>query len=108
MVSTLSPVLWATLPICIDCSLIISINSGVYSRVKREMNSDPESLGLKSTAMEGLLARKSILDRMRGPRNMTNVAGIEVPSTSPIFLTIVAIHILLGLACIITGAVVCA
>jgi peptidoglycan/LPS O-acetylase OafA/YrhL len=36
---------------------------------------------------------------------MTNVAGIEVPSTSPIFLTIVAVHILLGLACIITGAV---
>jgi hypothetical protein len=36
---------------------------------------------------------------------MTNVAGIEVPSTSPIFLTIVAIHVLLGLACIITGAV---
>jgi hypothetical protein len=36
---------------------------------------------------------------------MTNVAGIEVPSTSPIFLTIVAIHVLLGLACVITGAV---
>src|SRR5258708_37758483 len=40
-----------------------------------------------------------------GPRNMTNVAGIEVPSTSPIFLTIVAVHVLLGLACVITGAV---
>jgi len=36
---------------------------------------------------------------------MTNVAGIEVPSTSPIFLTIVAVHVLLGLACVITGAV---
>jgi len=36
---------------------------------------------------------------------MTNVAGIEVPSTSPIFLTIVAFHVLLGLACVITGAV---
>src|SRR5579863_9138244 len=36
---------------------------------------------------------------------MTNVAGIEVPSTSPIFLTIVALHVLLGLACVITGAV---
>jgi len=33
------------------------------------------------------------------------VAGIEVPSTSPIFLTIVAVHVLLGLACVITGAV---
>jgi hypothetical protein len=31
MVSTLSPVLWATLPIFIDYSLIISIKSGVYS-----------------------------------------------------------------------------
>jgi uncharacterized membrane protein len=40
-----------------------------------------------------------------GPRNMTNVAGIEVPSTSSIFLTIVAVHVLLGLACVITGAV---
>jgi uncharacterized membrane protein len=28
-----------------------------------------------------------------------------VPSTSPIFLTIVALHVLLGLACVITGAV---
>lgn len=36
---------------------------------------------------------------------MTNVAGVEVPSTSPIFLTIVALHVLLGLACVITGAV---
>jgi uncharacterized membrane protein len=36
---------------------------------------------------------------------MTNVAGIEVPSTSPAFLTIVALHVLLGLACVITGAV---
>jgi uncharacterized membrane protein len=36
---------------------------------------------------------------------MTNVAGIEVPSASPIFLTIVAVHVLLGLACVITGAV---
>jgi hypothetical protein len=29
------------------------------------MYSDPESLGLKSTAMERLLARKSILDKIR-------------------------------------------
>jgi peptidoglycan/LPS O-acetylase OafA/YrhL len=38
-------------------------------------------------------------------RDMTNVAGIEVPSTSPIFLTIIGFHVLLGLACVITGAV---
>lgn len=36
---------------------------------------------------------------------MTNVAGIEVPSTSPIFLAIVALHVLLGLACVLTGAI---
>jgi hypothetical protein len=36
---------------------------------------------------------------------MTKVAGIEVPSTSPIFLTIIAFHVLLGLVCVITGAV---
>ena len=32
------------------------------------------------------------------------VAAIEIPSTSPIFLTVVAPHVLLGLACVISGA----
>ena len=36
---------------------------------------------------------------------MTNIAGIHIPSTSPIFLAIVALHVLLGLACVLTGAV---
>lgn len=36
---------------------------------------------------------------------MTDVAGIRIPSTSPIFLAIVALHVLLGLACVVTGAV---
>jgi hypothetical protein len=36
---------------------------------------------------------------------ISNVAGIEIPSTSPIFLTIVGVHILLGLACVVTGAI---
>lgn len=36
---------------------------------------------------------------------MTDIAGIQVPSTSPIFLAIVALHVLLGLACVLTGAV---
>lgn len=36
---------------------------------------------------------------------MTSIAGIQVPSTSPIFLAIVGGHILLGLACVLTGAV---
>lgn len=36
---------------------------------------------------------------------VTNLAGIEIPSTDPIFLTVVGIHILLGLACTVTGAI---
>jgi hypothetical protein len=36
---------------------------------------------------------------------VTRLAGIEVPSSSPIFLTVVALHVLLGLACVVTGAV---
>jgi hypothetical protein len=35
----------------------------------------------------------------------TNVAGIEIPSTDPAFLTVVGIHILLGLVCTITGLI---
>jgi hypothetical protein len=35
----------------------------------------------------------------------TDIAGIEIPSTNPIFLSVVAIHILLGLGCVVTGAV---
>ena len=35
----------------------------------------------------------------------TNVAGIEIPSTDPIFLAVVEVHILLGLACTVTGAI---
>jgi hypothetical protein len=36
---------------------------------------------------------------------MTNLAGIEIPSTDPVFLTVVVTHILLGLACTISGAI---
>jgi hypothetical protein len=35
----------------------------------------------------------------------TNVAGFEIPSTDPIFLAVVAVHVLLGLAGILTGAI---
>jgi hypothetical protein len=35
----------------------------------------------------------------------TTIAGIAVPSTDPLFLTIVAIHIALGIASVITGVV---
>lgn len=33
------------------------------------------------------------------------MAGIDVPSTSPVFLTIVGFHVLLGLVCVVTGAI---
>lgn len=33
------------------------------------------------------------------------VAGIEIPSRNPVFLAIVGLHVLLGLACTITGIV---
>ena len=34
----------------------------------------------------------------------TIVAGIEIPSTSPIFLTIVGLHVIAGVACVVAGA----
>ena len=36
---------------------------------------------------------------------ITDIAGIEIPSTNPAFLTVVGIHILLGLAGVVTGAI---
>jgi uncharacterized membrane protein len=36
---------------------------------------------------------------------VTTIAGIEIPSTSPLFLTIVGLHICLGLTCVVTGFV---
>jgi hypothetical protein len=36
---------------------------------------------------------------------ITEIAGIEIPSTNPVFLTVVGVHILLGLACVISGAI---
>ena len=36
---------------------------------------------------------------------ITNIAGIEIPSTDPIFLAVVGVHVLLGLACTVTGAI---
>jgi len=35
----------------------------------------------------------------------TTLAGIAIPSTNPVFLTVVGIHIALGLVCVVTGAV---
>jgi hypothetical protein len=36
---------------------------------------------------------------------ITNVAGIEISSTDPAFLAVVGIHILLGIACTVTGVI---
>jgi hypothetical protein len=33
-----------------------------------------------------------------------HIAGIDIPSPDPLFLTVVGVHILLGLACTVTGA----
>ena len=35
----------------------------------------------------------------------TDIAGIEMPSTNPVFLAVVGAHVLLGLACVIAGAI---
>jgi hypothetical protein len=34
-----------------------------------------------------------------------SVAGIEIPSVDPVFLTVVGVHVLLGLVCTITGLI---
>ena len=39
------------------------------------------------------------------PEDTTVVAGIPIPSTSPIFLTVVGLHVLAGLVCVLAGAV---
>ena len=36
---------------------------------------------------------------------ITNIAGIEIPSTDPIFLTVVGVHVLLGFTCTVSGAI---
>jgi len=36
---------------------------------------------------------------------VTNIAGIEIPSTDPTFLTVAGVHILLGLTCTVAGIV---
>lgn len=38
------------------------------------------------------------------PDGTTIVLGIPIPSTSPIFLTVVALHVLVGLVCVVAGA----
>jgi uncharacterized membrane protein len=35
----------------------------------------------------------------------TIVAGIEIPSTAPVFLTVVGVHVLFGLACVVIGVI---
>ena len=39
------------------------------------------------------------------PHDTTVILGIEVPSTDPVFLTVVGFHVLAGLVCVVTGAV---
>jgi uncharacterized membrane protein len=39
------------------------------------------------------------------PDDTTVVAGIPIPSTSPAFLTVVGLHVLVGLLCVVAGAI---
>jgi hypothetical protein len=39
------------------------------------------------------------------PDETTVVAGIPIPSTSPVFLVVVALHVLVGLVCVVAGAI---
>ena len=39
------------------------------------------------------------------PEDTTVVAGIPIPSTSPTFLTMVGLHVLVGLVCVVAGAI---
>ena len=39
------------------------------------------------------------------PEDRTVALGIPIPSTSPTFLIVVALHVLVGLVCVIAGAV---
>src|SRR5258708_36133807 len=39
------------------------------------------------------------------PDGTTVIAGIEIPSTSPIFLAVVGLHVLVGLLCVAAGAI---
>jgi len=39
------------------------------------------------------------------PEDTTVVLGIPIPSTSPVFLTVVGLHVLVGLVCVVAGAI---
>jgi hypothetical protein len=39
------------------------------------------------------------------PHDTTVILGIEVPSTDPVFLTVVGFHIVAGLICVVSGAI---
>jgi hypothetical protein len=39
------------------------------------------------------------------PKDTTVVLGIPIPSTSPVFLGVVAVHVLIGLVCVVAGAI---
>lgn len=39
------------------------------------------------------------------PEDTTVVLGIPIPSTSPVFLGVVAVHVLIGLVCVVAGAI---
>jgi len=36
--------------------------------------------------------------------DVTTIAGLEIPSTDPLFLSVVAFHVVVGLVCVVAGA----
>ena len=54
----------------------------------------------RSTALRPSWGSKAVT-----PEETTVVAGIPIPSTSPVFLTVVGLHVVLGLVCVVAGAI---
>jgi hypothetical protein len=60
---------------------------------------------LMSGDLQSLVDRlETFVTEQRVSGTHTNVAGIDIPSTAKVFLSIVLVHICFGLACVISGA----
>jgi hypothetical protein len=63
-------------------------------------------LGTQSNKTEAKLTFRANWEASEGMTDTPiNVAGIEIPSSNPVFLAVVGVHVLLGLVCTITGIV---
>jgi uncharacterized membrane protein len=65
----------------------------------------PVRFSASRTAVYELLAQELFLLHRDGMiSNITSVAGIEIPSTDPLFVAVVGVHIPVGLVCVVVGA----